>query len=85
MWWIFIIAIWIVLGLAACKLAAIDWDLSFGNGVEWEHLWWVFIICMILPFVSPIMFITEPHHKEIYKIFFGEIGDWFKDHVDWKW
>jgi len=92
MWWI--IVIWIICGLAACRLAAIDWIISFNDGVEWGHLWGIFIVCFFLPFCAPLYFLHEnsSHQKEIYKRFYTEVRDWVKhridwvtDHIDWGW
>lgn len=88
MWWVFGIAIWLALGVVACRLAVIDWNLEFDNdSVDWESLWVIFITLMALPIVAPLYFLVDnaPHQKQIYKIFFAELGDWFKDHTDWRW
>ena len=57
-----------------------------GDGWDFDNMWFFYIISIILPPVSLIaVFIMSHDIGKMMEIFFGEIGDWFKDHTDWRW
>lgn len=87
MWWIFGISIWIALGVVACSLYKIDWNIIFPDS-EWDfkYMYIIYILCMIIPPITIMsLIIVSVDRNKMMKIFFGYIGDWFKDNINWKW
>jgi len=87
MWWIFGISIWLALGVVSCSLYKIDWNIMFPDeGWDFKYLWLMYVLSMIIPPITIIcIIIVSVDINKTMKIFFGYIGDWFKDNINWKW
>lgn len=88
MWWVLGISIWLILGLCVCYLQKIEWNIKYpDSGWDWDCITGLYVACMLVPPIAlAAIVISEVNHvPEMFKIFFNNIGGWFKDHIDWKW
>ena len=84
---------WLAIGAFTAMLFAIDWEIQFGDGDWFEHLWPIYITSFIFPMLLLPMYILDGDNRaETFKVIgkfikpaFEYIGQWFKDNINWKW
>ena len=87
MWWILGLTIWVACAVFTAYVYKVDWNCKFpGSGWDWDYLGWFALVGIAVWPITLMVIIAESRHKkEIFKIIFEPIGEWFNDHIDWRW
>lgn len=92
--WILFMVIWLSTGALTARLMFYDWKATWPNSYHdhWNYLgflyafnlivWPVFLIAML---IQGDLTNGWPLFKKDIKKYFGFIGKWFKENIDWKW